>query len=68
MGGTDVAASFSGSSSAASGTQVDQKSTFGDFIIGGSGGASISKPSPPWLWLGLAALAMVAVTVWLVRK
>jgi len=45
MGGTDVNASASSSSSATSGVKSDQRLSFGDVIIGGSG----SKPIPAWV-------------------
>lgn len=60
MGGTDLALSLSGSSSATSGARLDQR--FGDFIVGGR------KQSPPWLWIALGAMVLVAVTVFLVRR
>jgi hypothetical protein len=59
-GGTDLALSFSGSSSATSGAKLDQR--FGDFIVGGA------KKTPPWAWLAVAGMALVAVTVFLVRR
>lgn len=61
--GTDFAASVSGSSSASAGLQQDFRGVFGgDFIVGGK------KPTPPWLWIALAAFALVAATVYFVRR
>jgi hypothetical protein len=60
--GTDVNASFSGSSSATSGVKSQSSKVLGDFIIGGS------KPTAPWLLFGLGALVLVGLTVFLIRK
>lgn len=57
--GTDVNASASTSSSATSGLQL--RSQRGDFIVGGS------KPTPPYLWLGLAAVGLVLGALFIVR-
>ena len=62
MGGTDVGASLSGSSSATSGLRTDNTYRYGDVIIGGP------KPQPPWLWLALGGIVLAAVTVFLVRR
>ena len=60
MGGTDLAVSLSASSSATSGAKIDQR--FGDFIVGGA------KQTPPWVWLAVAGMALIGLTVWIVRK
>jgi hypothetical protein len=64
MGGTDVNASASSSSSATSGVKSDQRLSFGDVIIGGSG----SKPIPAWVWVAVAGLGLVGLVVFLVRR
>jgi len=61
-GGTDLAASFSGSSSATSGLRSDNTYRFGDVIIGGP------KPQPPWIWLALAGVVLAGFVVWAVRR
>lgn len=61
-GGTDLAASFSGSSSATSGLRTDSTIRYGDIIIG------TAKPSPPWLWLTLAGVVLAGFVVWAVRR
>jgi hypothetical protein len=61
-GGTDLALSFSGSSSATSGIRSDKKFSYGDVIIKGS------KGMPPWVWLALGGMALIGITVWLVRR
>jgi hypothetical protein len=58
--GTDLAVSLSGSSSATSGARLDQR--FGDFIVGGA------KQTPAWVWLAVAGMVLIGVTVWLVRR
>jgi hypothetical protein len=64
MGGTDIGASFSGSSSATSGLRTDGSYRYGDVIVGPPG----LKSKPVWLWLALGGMALAAVTVWLIRR
>lgn len=66
MGGTDVGASLSGSSSATSGLENRQTTTFGDFIVGT--GAKKSEGLPPWMLVAIAGAVLVGVTIFLVRK
>lgn len=61
MGGTDVNASLSASSSATSGAQ--SRSQHGDFIVGGG-----KKPTPPWVWVGLAIAGALVLVVFIVRR
>lgn len=61
-GGTDVNLAASSSSSATSGVREEKSITYGDYIVGGS------KPAPPYLWIALGAIALVAVVVFLVRR
>jgi hypothetical protein len=60
MGGTDVNLAISGSSSATSGSRVDQR--IGDIIAGGA------KQTPSWVWLALAGMVLIGATVWIVRR
>lgn len=61
--GTDLGLALSGSSSATSGFSSSFEGAFGgDFIVGGS------KPVSPWVWIGMAAAALVVAVVYLVRK
>jgi hypothetical protein len=65
--GTDVNASFSGSSSATSGVRTDSSYRYGDVIIGTGGG----KPQPPWLQLAIAGMLLAGVVVlgaWFIRR
>lgn len=59
---TDVNASLSASASSTSGLQSDYSATYGDIIIGSR------KPTPPYLWIALAVVALVGVSLWLVRR
>ena len=64
-GGTDLAASFSGSASATSGVRPDQSFRYGDVILGGG------KPQPPWLQLAVAGMLLAGVVVlaaWMLKK
>lgn len=63
MGGTDVNASLSLSSSATSGIKTENRVTYGDIITGGG-----RKQTPPWVWVALAGAALVAVSLYLIRK
>ncbi len=61
MGGYDIGASLSGSSSATSGFSGDFRNLFGAVTSGG-------QKQPPWLFLAaIAAVAVVAV-VFVIRK
>lgn len=62
MGGTDLAASFAGSSSATSGLRSDNQFNYGDIVVGGP------KPNPPWLTLAFGGLILAGLVVWLLRK
>jgi hypothetical protein len=63
MGGTDLAASFSGSSSATSGIRTDGTFRYGDVIISPAG-----KPSPSWLLVALAGISLAAFSLWALRR
>jgi len=60
--GTDVNASFSGSSSATAGLRTDSSYRYGDVIIGAP------KPQPPYVLLALGGLVIAAVIVFLIRR
>jgi len=67
MGGTDLNASFSGSSSATSGVRSDNSYRYGDVILG----YGASKPQPPWLQLSIAGMLLAGVVVlgaWIIRR
>lgn len=51
----DLNASLSASASATSGNKAD---SFGDVYY------NAQKPTPPWMWLALAGLALVAFALW----
>lgn len=55
-GGLDFAASQSTSTSATSGVSAGRSG--GDIYY------NRGKPTPPWVWLALAAMALVALTIW----
>ena len=61
-GGTDLAASFSGSSSATSGVRTDDTHRYGDVII------RAPKPNPPWLLLALGGIPLAGFVVWALRR
>ena len=67
MGGTDLNLSASVSSSATSGAQLDQKSYFGDFIVG-RGARGKTEGLPPWAMVAIVGAAVVVLTIFLVRK
>jgi hypothetical protein len=58
MAGYDIGVSIA-TSSGAQGGQI------GDFIVGGSGGVS---KTPTWIWLAAAAIAVIALFAFLLRK
>jgi hypothetical protein len=61
-GGTDVNLAASASASSTSGVQDERRISYGDVILG------VPKPTPPYLWIALGAIALVGVVVFLVRK
>lgn len=60
--GYDIGASSSTSSGAQGGT-----SNTGDFIVGGSGGASKSM-FPTWALIGIGVLAVFGLFAWMLKK
>jgi len=58
--GYDIGASFA-SSSGVQGGNI----TSGDFIVGGSGGAN---KAPTWLWIAAAAIAVLALFAFMLKK
>ena len=60
MSGYDIGASFA-SSSGVQGGNINA----GDFILGGSGGAN---KAPTWLWIAAAAVVVLAMFAFLLRK
>lgn len=62
MGGYDIGASLSGSSSATSGADAGNYQRFGDLIVGGK------KPLPPWLFPILVVGVVLIAALFLIRK